>query len=157
MKTKRWFALALAALLAVGLLAGCGGSGAVSLNNDKVEAFLQESGIDATVEADDSLTRAARDMAQTLSGQDYAQIDASMSTIRQEIAGQAGVGRLAACAVYGDSYRPSTPLGALTRYEETLASCIRMEGNGDGAYKAAVVRFTSRDGMKLVLYVAAEA
>ena len=77
MKMKRWFALALAALLAVGLLAGCGGSGAVSLNDDKVEAFLQESGIDATVEADDSLTRAARDMAQTLSGQDYAQIDAS--------------------------------------------------------------------------------
>src|SRR5699024_3509510 len=42
MKMKRWLALALAALLAVGLLAGCGGSGAVSLNDDKVEAFLQE-------------------------------------------------------------------------------------------------------------------
>lgn len=61
MKLKKWLAVALSAVMAVGVLAGCGGGGTGgSLSLSKVNGLLSEAGSSVTVTPDDALDSAVK-------------------------------------------------------------------------------------------------
>ena len=61
MKLKKWLAVALSAVMAVGVLAGCGGGGTGgSLSLSKVNGLLSEAGSSVTVTPDDALDSAVQ-------------------------------------------------------------------------------------------------
>ena len=61
MKLKKWLAVALAAVMTAGMLAGCGGGGTGgSLSINQVNKLLVEAGSSVTVTSDDALDSAVR-------------------------------------------------------------------------------------------------
>ena len=61
MKLKKWLAVALSAVMAVGVLAGCGGGGTGgSLSLSKVNGLLSDAGSSVTVTPDEALDSAVR-------------------------------------------------------------------------------------------------
>lgn len=62
MKLKKWLALALSAVMAVGVLAGCGGgsTGGGSLSLNEVNGLLADAGSKASVTADEDLDEAVK-------------------------------------------------------------------------------------------------
>ena len=61
MKLKKWLAVALSAVMAAGVLAGCGGGGTGgSLSLSKVNGLLSEAGSSVTVTPDEALDSAVR-------------------------------------------------------------------------------------------------
>ena len=62
MKLKKWLALALSAVMAVGVLAGCGGgsSGGGSLSLNEVNDLLEKAGTSASATSNDALDSAVK-------------------------------------------------------------------------------------------------
>ena len=69
MKCKKWMALALAAVMAVGVLAGCGGNGSSTssdLNIQEVNSYLKTAGSDVQVKNSDALNSAVKQAASSM-------------------------------------------------------------------------------------------
>lgn len=68
MKMKKFVALALAAVMAVSVLTGCGGSGGVSgsVSTSQVNNLLEDVGSDITVSSDSTLNNAVRNAAREI-------------------------------------------------------------------------------------------
>lgn len=68
MKMKKFVALALAAVMAVSVLAGCGGGSGVSgsVSTSQVNNLLEDVGSDITVSSDSTLNNAVRNAAREI-------------------------------------------------------------------------------------------
>lgn len=66
MKIKKWLALALSAVMAVGVLTACGGGGGGSLNTGEVNSMIAKAGSDITITAPSELKNAVNSTAKEL-------------------------------------------------------------------------------------------
>ena len=152
MHVKKWIALALAAVMAAGLLAACGGPGSsagITLKPAKIEALLQERGVDAGVTADRTLSDAAEAAARTLAAGSFD--EAGAMDVTELVAQEAGMALLL-CEISSDApYWGDSPLQYANRYQERAADLL--DSLGDGAYKVAAARFVTQDQVKSVLFV----
>ena len=156
MHVKKWIALALATVMAAGLLAACGGPGSsagITLKPAKIEALLQERGVDAGVTADRTLSDAAEAAARTLAAGSFD--EAGAMDVTELVAQEAGMALLL-CEISSDApYWGDSPLRYANRYQERAADLL--DDLGDGAYKIAAARFTTQDKVECVLYAVAAA
>ena len=81
MKIKKWLALALSAVMAVGVLTACGGGGGVksTTSENRVEAQLDEGGVDIRLTPDTTMNNVVRAAAKNLAS------GSSQSAVRSTI------------------------------------------------------------------------
>ena len=78
MKMKKLLALVLSAVMAVSMLAACGGGGATNiLNRSEVEQIIYDAGVDIDVGSSSEVTRAIRYGAELIKERNYSSLSVS--------------------------------------------------------------------------------
>ena len=158
MKVKKLLALVLSALMAVTMLAACGGGGgvsSVSLNRSAIVDMVVADGYDEiTLVNSSELNAATKEVAEMLKDYDYSQESAN-------VASNALMSRISEGTIFNPAILKAPTDG--TDIEDWtngfaaywLESFITAIGRSDATFSVSAAEYTTNDGMDLILVVVA--
>ena len=151
MKMKKLLALVLSAVMAVSMLAACGGGGATNiLNRSEVEQIIYDAGVDIDVGASSEVTRAIRYGAELIKERNYSSL--SVSYLSNQLRDY-----IPADAYFNTAFAVSTLFEnsgvSLELYTASMIAQLSDTVGLDADFSASAVEVTTKDNVRCTLIV----
>lgn len=157
MKMKKLLALVLSAVMAVSMLAACGGGGGaknVPVNTSKVEEYLAQAGYgDIDVSSSTIAKNAAKQAASVVEKINYNALENEVESISAAIANSTPAGLYNSMYMYGLKSEMDTVTNGVELLTSATVSYLCEWGYGSD-YGVAVVETTTADGIDLYFALA---
>ena len=151
MKMKKLLALVLSAVMAVSMLAACGGGGATNiLNRSEVEQIIYDAGVDIDVGSSSEVTRAIRYGAELIKERNYSSLSVSYlsNQLRDYIPADAYFNTAFAVSTLFENSGVSLELYAASMIAQ-LSDTVGL----DADFSASAVEVTTKDNVRCTLIV----
>lgn len=151
MKMKKLLALVLSAVMAVSMLAACGGGGATNiLNRSEVEQIIYDAGVDIDVGSSSEVTRAIRYGAELIKERNYSSL--SVSYLSNQLRDY-----IPADAYFNTAFAVSTLFEnsgvSLELYTASMIAQLSDTVGLDADFSASAVEVTTKDNVRCTLIV----
>lgn len=151
MKMKKLLALVLSAVMAVSMLAACGGGGATNiLNRSEVEQIIYDAGVDIDVGSSSEVTRAIRYGAELIKERNYSSL--SVSYLSNQLRDY-----IPADAYFNTAFTVSTLFEnsgvSLELYTASMIARLSDTVGLDADFSASAVEVTTKDNVRCTLIV----
>ena len=150
MKMKKLLALVLSAVMAVSMLAACGGGATNILNRSEVEQIIYDAGVDIDVGSSSEVTRAIRYGAELIKERNYSSL--SVSYLSNQLRDY-----IPADAYFNTAFTVSTLFEnsgvSLELYTASMIARLSDTVGLDADFSASAVEVTTKDNVRCTLIV----